>query len=77
MIQCAKCDGWVAELGELEPSNPCVCTENKIKALERQLAKAREAICIYVREFMDTSGLDNDEDAVLYFKNTFNEENYN
>ena len=45
--------------------------------LRRQLAEAREAICIYVREHMDTAGIENDDDAVIYFKNTFNEENYN
>ena len=44
MYKCCKCDGFVAELGELEPSNPCVCTENKIKHLERQLEEARELL---------------------------------
>ena len=49
----------------------------KCADLERQIEEAREAICIHVRECMDTSRIDNDEEAILYFKNTFNEENYN
>jgi hypothetical protein len=49
----------------------------EVKDLERQLAEAREAICIHVREHMDCGGIDNDDEAVIYFKNTFNEKNYN
>ena len=44
--------------------------------LERQLEEAREAMCIYVREH-SCEGIQNDDDAVIYFKNTFNEKNYN
>lgn len=44
--------------------------------LERQLEEAREAMCIYVREHR-CEGIENDDDAVIYFKNTFNEKNYN
>ena len=41
MMKC-KCGGYYAELGELEPSEPCVCKENKIKDLETQLAKRED-----------------------------------
>lgn len=44
MYKCSKCEGFIAELGELEPSNPCTCEADKIKSLERQLAEARELI---------------------------------
>jgi transposase-like protein len=47
------------------------------RVYESQLAEAREAICIHVREHMDCGGIDNDDEAVIYFKNTFNEKNYN
>ena len=46
------------------------------KQLEKENAEMREAICIHVRECMDTGGIDNDQDAVIAFKNTFSEENY-
>ena len=47
MYKCYKCEGFVEELGELEPSDPCTCEVDKIKALERQLAEAREEIESY------------------------------
>ncbi len=57
--------------------NSCVgCAKLKIQHLERQLEEAREAMCIYVREH-SCEGIENDDDAVIYFKNTFNEKNYN
>jgi hypothetical protein len=45
--------------------------------LKEENAELREAICIHVREHMDCGGIDNDDEAVIYFKNTFNEKNYN
>ena len=45
-----------------------------VEQLEKENAELKEAICIHVRECMDTSGIDNDQEAVIAFKNTFNEE---
>ena len=44
--------------------------------LEKENKELKEAICIYVREHGDVSGIDNDKHAVTYFQNTFNENNY-
>lgn len=57
--------------------HPCFDEKcNRVKDLEKENAELREAICIHVRECMDTSGIDTDAEAVIYFKNTFNEVNY-
>jgi len=48
----------------------------EIMQLRAENKGLREAICVHVREHMDTSGIDNDNEAVIYFKNTFNENNY-
>jgi|10_taG_2_1085330.scaffolds.fasta_scaffold172881_3 hypothetical protein len=56
------------------------CYESVIERnidLQRQLEEAREAMCIYVREHVDNEEIETDEQAVIYFKNTFNEKNYN
>ena len=56
-----------------EPEGVC---RHCFEQLEKENAELREAICIHVRECMDTGGIDNDQDAVIAFKNTFSEENY-
>ena len=48
-----------------------------VSHLERQLKEAREAMCIYVREHVGNEEIETDEQAIIYFKNTFNEKNYN
>ena len=63
------------QLEELDKDNRALLDSNL--ELIKELDEAREAICIHVREHMDTAGIENDDDAVIYFKKTFNEENYN
>jgi hypothetical protein len=54
----------------------CMRLTEQNNKLQDENAELREAICIHVRECMDTGGIDNDQDAVIAFKNTFSEENY-
>ena len=49
----------------------------RLNNLERKLEEAKEAICIFVREHGNINGIETDEQAVTYFMQTFNEENYN
>ncbi|MCP4055186.1 MAG: hypothetical protein GY739_19525, partial [Mesoflavibacter sp.] len=49
----------------------------KLGRANEKLEEAREAMCIYVREHVDNEEIETDEQAVIYFKNTFNEKNYN
>ena len=58
--------------------NSCAgCAKVKVEDLERQLAEAKEAMCIYVREHANNEEIETDEQAVTCFKNMFNEKNYN